>query len=201
MAAGTVLVVDDEQAVRTSLGRLLRSAGYDVETIGSAQEMLSRGRPGGVACAIVDLQLGDNSGLALQESLRRAAIELPLVFLSGRGDVRSTAKAMLGGAVDFLTKPVEEEELLRVIERALERDRAAREDSARRMKIEGRLGTLTDRERDVFELIVTGMLNKQVGCELGIAEKTVKLHRAQVMRKMGVESIAQLVRMAQSLGR
>jgi FixJ family two-component response regulator len=195
-----VYLVDDDAGVRRALTRVLRTAGYQTTAFGTAEDFLI-----GVvlddlpACLVVDLKMPGLSGLDLQELLLERGIELSLVFISGRADVQSGVRAMKGGAVDFLEKPVSDEALLAAVERGLEQDRERRIQRAERAQLQERLVTLTPRERDVFGLIVTGLLNKQVGARLGTTEKTVKVHRSRVMQKMGAHSLAELVRMADKI--
>ena len=200
-SASQVYLVDDDLSVRRALTRVLRSAGYPVSAFGTAEDFLTSveldGRP---ACLVVDLRMPGLSGLDLQELMLERGIDVALVFISGRADVQSGIRAMKGGAVDFLEKPVSDETLLAAVAGALERDQRRRAEQSERSALATRLGTLTPRERDVFGLIVTGLLNKQVGVTLGTTEKTVKVHRSRVMQKMGAGSFAELVRMAERLG-
>lgn len=195
-----VYLVDDDAGVRRALTRVLRTAGHQTTAFGTAEDFLI-----GVAlddlpaCLVVDLKMPGLSGLDLQDLLLERGIELSLVFISGRADVQSGVRAMKGGAVDFLEKPVSDEALLVAVERGLEQDRERRIQRAERAQLQERLVTLTPRERDVFGLIVTGLLNKQVGARLGTTEKTVKVHRSRVMQKMGAHSLAELVRMADKI--
>ena len=200
-SASQVYLVDDDPSVRRALTRVLRSGGYAVSAFGTAEDFLTAveldGRP---ACLVVDLRMPGLSGLDLQELMLERGIDAALVFISGRADVQSGIRAMKGGAVDFLEKPVSDETLLAAVGGALERDERRRAEQAERSALVTRFGTLTPRERDVFGLIVTGLLNKQVGVTLGTTEKTVKVHRSRVMQKMGAGSFAELVRMAERLG-
>jgi RNA polymerase sigma factor (sigma-70 family) len=195
-----VYLVDDDAGVRRALTRVLRNAGYQTTAFGTAEDFLI-----GVeldelpSCLVVDLKMPGLSGLDLQELLLERGIELSLVFISGRADVQSGVQAMKGGAVDFLEKPVSDDTLLAAVARGLEQDRERRTRKAERAELQQRLDTLTPRERDVFGLIVTGLLNKQVGARLGTTEKTVKVHRSRVMQKMGAHSLAELVRMADKI--
>jgi FixJ family two-component response regulator len=195
-----VYLVDDDPSFLRALSRLLSAAEYQVEIFESAKEFLTRPRSDAPGCAVLDLQMPGYSGLELQEALARAAEPLPVIFLTGHGDVSSSVYAMKRGAVDFLTKPFRGDELLDAVQRALARDAAARE--ARRQKREWgvRYKRLTPRERAVFALVVRGLPNKQVADALGISERTVKAHRGQVMHKMGVQSGAELGRVVEWLG-
>ena len=190
-----------EPSVRRSLTRLFRTAGYETISYGVAAEFLDRLEPCETPCCLVaDLRMPGLSGLDLQEALARRHAPMALVFISGRADVESGVRAMKAGAVDFLEKPVDDTDLLDAVSRALERDRERRAAEGRRSALLIRLRTLTPREREVFGLVVTGLLNKQVGAELGASEKTIKVHRARVMQKMEAQSLADLVRMADCIG-
>jgi len=198
-AQGCVSVVDDDALVLRSLGRLLQSAGYAVRTFSSAEEFLVYPDGGAPGCIVIDLSMPDCGGLELQQALVKKHDRRPVVFISGRGTIATSVDAMKAGAVDFLTKPIDETTLLGAVRAAIDKDRAAREARAARVAIEDRLATLTPREHDVLQLVVAGRLNKQIGAELGTAEKTVKVHRARMMRKMQVDSLADLVRLWTSL--
>ncbi len=196
----TIFVVDDDESVLRSIGRLLKSAGYQVQTFGSAQAFLESGqltqKP---ACLVLDVQMPGLSGLDLQGELQKTRAPLAIVFITGHGDIPMSVRAIKGGAIDFLTKPVDDADLLRAVEHALARARA---DHAERTELDAirRLAvTLTPREREVMALVVAGRLNKQIAGELGTVEKTVKVHRAHVMEKMQVKSLAELVRIIQKL--
>ncbi len=191
-----VFVVDDDASVRKSLARLVKAAGYEAETFASVRDFLARRPFDGPCCLVLDVRMPGLTGLDLQEALRAAGQRLSIVFITGYRDVAVSVKAMKGGAVDFLTKPVDEGTLLGAIQQAVARTLADRRQQARVAEIRNRITTLTPREAAVFALVVTGMLNKQIGSELGIAEKTVKVHRARVMEKMRAGSLAELVRLA-----
>ena len=197
-----VFLVDDDPSVRKALSRLIRSAGYEVEAFGSARDFLDYWRAGedDRGCLVLDVRMPGLSGLDLQRELQSANTVVPIIFITGHGDIPMSVKAMKQGAVDFLPKPVKDKLLLTAIEQALERgaqERAAHDeiDDIRR-----RLDILTPREREVLQLVVTGMLNKQIAYQLGTVEKTVKVHRARVMEKMEVQSLAELVRLAEHVG-
>jgi FixJ family two-component response regulator len=194
-----VYVIDDDESVRRSLDRLLRSAGLGAETFPSAQAFLERELPDRTACVVLDVRMPGASGLDLQAALNRAARIVPIIFLTGHGNVPMSVQAMKGGAIDFLQKPIDEQQLLAAVDRALERCRVARAEQAERAVIQRRYDTLTPRERQVLGLVVTGLLNKQIAANLGAAEKTIKIHRGRVMRKMEAASVADLVRMSQRL--
>jgi len=196
----TVFVVDDDASVRKALGRLLASAGFDVEPYASAEEFLARPPFGGIGCIILDLQMPGLTGLDLQTRLAEAGQDIPVVFLTGRGDIPSSVEAMKMGAVDFLTKPVDEETLLDAIKNALVRHRRDREDRLATREARDRLASLTPREVDVMRHVIAGALNKQIAAHLGIAEKTVKVHRGRVMQKTGADSVADLVRLCALAG-
>jgi FixJ family two-component response regulator len=198
--AGRVHLVDDDPSVRRALTRLLRAAGLEVASFGSAEAFLASPPPEGASCAVLDLRMPGLDGLALQEELQRRGIDMPLLFISGHADVKSTVGAMKRGALDFLEKPVSDTQLLDGVRRALERDRVRRLERGDRATLDARLARLTPRERDVFALVAAGLLNKQVAGELAITEKTVKVHRARVMEKMEAGSLAELVRLADRLG-
>lgn len=195
-AAPLVFVVDDDASVRKSLVRLIKAAGYEAEAFGSVGDFLARRPYDGPCCLVLDVRMPGRTGLDLQEALRAAGQRLSIVFITGYRDVPVSVKAMKGGAVDFLTKPVDEGTLLGAIEQAVARTLADRRRQARQTEIQRRIATLTPREAAVFALVVTGMLNKQIGSDLGIGEKTVKVHRARVMEKMQAGSLADLVRLA-----
>jgi FixJ family two-component response regulator len=196
----TVFLVDDEASVRRALARLIKSAGYEVQSFASAREFLDASPcPAGPACLVLDVRMPGLSGMDLQRQLETTNFILPVVFVTGYGDIPMTVKAMKAGAVDFLPKPVRDTDLLRAVEQALAR---ARREGAERKELEDirrRIDTLTAREREVMHLVVQGWLNKQIAFELGTVEKTIKVHRARVMEKMQVESLAELVRVAEKI--
>jgi FixJ family two-component response regulator len=193
-------IVDDDQSVRKGLARLVKAAGYRVEVFASAREFLARPQQEEPCCLLLDLRMPGLTGLELQEALATAGRQMSIVFISGHGDVVGSVRAMKGGAIDFLTKPVDARELLGAIERGVAKASTAQREHVRAMDLQGRLETLTVREAQVFALVVTGMLNKQIAAELGIVEKTVKVHRARVMEKMRAGSLAELVRLADRAG-
>jgi FixJ family two-component response regulator len=195
-----VFVVDDDARVRESLKNLIRSVGLGVETFASAQEFLRSKRPDVPGCLVLDVRLQGLSGLELQKQMADADVEIPIIFITGHGDIPMTVQAMKAGAVEFLTKPFRDQDLLDAIQQALKRDREGREQRAKSEELHTRYSLLTPREREVMALVVTGLLNKQIAGELGASEATVKIHRHQVMEKMGAGSLADLVRMADRLG-
>ena len=199
-AAPLVFIVDDDPAVRKGLARLLQAAGHAVEAFASAAEFLARAPHAGPCCLLLDVRMPGVSGLDLQQTLATASRRMSIVFLTGHIDVPMTVKAMKGGAVDLLTKPFDAKDLLKAVERCLAKDVRDRGDETAGAEIRERVKTLTPRETAVFALVVTGMLNKQIAAELGIGEKTVKVHRARVMEKMRAGSVAELVRLADRLG-
>ena len=198
--AGVVFVVDDDASVRRSLGRVISEAGYAVQAFASAREFLARAPTEGPSCIVLDVRMPGISGLDLQQTLAGGAHRIPIIFITGHGDIGMSVTAMKAGAVDFLTKPFAGKDLLGAIRRALTMDSRALGAEARSDEIRERVKLLTSRESQVFALVVTGLLNKQIASELGIGEKTVKVHRARVMEKMRAGSLAELVRLADEAG-
>ena len=195
-----VYVVDDDASFRKAVSRLLRSTGLEVETLASAQEFLEHPIVDRPSCLVLDVRMPGPSGMDLQTALQKAGRDIPIVFMTGHGDVSTSVRAMKAGAVDFLEKPLRAPELLACVQRGLARSQQSRAERAEHAAVERRFATLTSRERDVLRLVVTGLLNKQIAGELRIAEQTVKIHRGQVMRKMKAGSVAELVRLCQKLG-
>ena len=199
-AEAMVFVVDDDVGTRESLKNLIRSVGLRVEAFASAQDFLRSTRPDVPGCLVLDVRLPGLSGLDLQKRMAEVELEIPIVFITGHGDIPMSVRAMKAGAVEFLTKPFRDQELLDAIQQALERDRNAREQRAEIEELRSRYRLLTPREREVMALVVTGLLNKQVAGELGTSEASVKVHRQHVMEKMRAGSLAALVRMADRVG-
>lgn len=195
-----VYVVDDDQSMQTSLAGLFRSMGFSVRVFGSAAEFLDAKLPNVVSCLVLDVRLPGVNGLEFQEALTKAAIYIPIIFITGHGDIPMSVKAMKAGAIDFLPKPFREQDMLDAVIRAMNQDRDRREAEKAVSKLRRRFESLTPRERDVFALVVSGLMNKHVAYRLQVSEITVKIHRGQAMRKMEARSLADLVRMAEMLG-
>jgi FixJ family two-component response regulator len=199
-ACPIVFVVDDDASVREAVESLLRSVGLAVRCFGSASEFLDEAPLDALACLVLDVRLPGTSGLDLQRELTERHPDLPIIFISGHGDIRMSVRAIKAGAIEFLPKPFHDQDLLDAVQQALERARATRQSRDELLELNGRFGALTPRERQVLELVVTGMLNKQIASALGIREVTVKIHRRQVMHKTAAQSVAELVRMAERVG-
>ncbi len=198
-AQDNVVVIDDDSAVRDSLGRLLRSVGLQVHLHGSVPEFLSAGALQGPSCLVLDVRLPGQSGLDLQRELSSSGVHLPIIFMTGHGDIAMSVQAMKGGAIEFLTKPFRDQDLLDAVQSGLERDRRRREKDRVVAELLARFAALTPREREVMAAVVAGRLNKQIAADVGVSEVTVKLHRGNLMRKMAAGSVAELVLMAERL--
>ncbi len=195
-----VFVVDDDEFIRQALGSLFRSVGLEVELFGSASELLNRTLPGIASCLVLDVRLPGLSGLDFQTELARVSIRIPIIFMTGHGDIPMTVRAMKAGAVEFLTKPFRDQDMLDAVQLALTRDRIRRQNERDTSSLKARFDTLTEREREVMAFATSGLKNKQIAARIGLSEITVKVHRGNATRKMGVKSLADLVRMADSLG-
>jgi FixJ family two-component response regulator len=195
-----VYIIDDDASVREGVGELIRSVGLGVQTFASSQEFLDSKRPDAPGCIILDVRLPGRSGLESQKVLQNQSIPLPVIFISAHGDVPISVRAMKSGAIEFLTKPLREQELLDAVHAGIERDRARRQEAELIADLRTRYDSLTAREREIMHLVVTGSMNKQIAAQAGLSEVTVKVHRAHVMQKMRARSLVDLVRMADSLG-
>jgi len=195
-----VYVVDDDASVREALRNLFRSVGLRVEVFGAAPEFLQSKLPDVASCLILDIRLPRLSGLDFQADLARAGIHIPIIFMTGHGDIPMTVRAMKAGAVDFLTKPFRDQDMLDAVTTAIERDRNSRSEARALSDLHARLVTLSVREQEIMALVTTGLMNKQIAAEIGVAEITVKIHRGHIMKKMAAKSLADLVKMAQTLG-
>jgi FixJ family two-component response regulator len=198
-APDTVIVIDDDPDVREALARLLRSVSLSSRLYGSVAEFLDAGRPNGPTCLVLDVRLPGQGGLEFQRELSNASVQLPIIFITGHGDIAMSVQAMKGGAIEFLTKPFRDQDLLDAIRSGLERDRGQRERARAIAELQARYSTLTPREREVMGLAVTGRLNKQIAAAIGVSENTVKIHRGNIIRKMGAASLVELAQMAEKL--
>ena len=195
-----VFIVEDDELMRRALSNLFQSVGLEVEMFGSASEMLQKKLPDVASCLVLDIRLPGLSGLDFQAELARANIHIPIIFMTGHGDIPMTVRAMKGGAVDFLTKPFRDQDMLDAVTVAIERDRKRREADKIVANLQTHFETLTPREREILPLVSSGLMNKQIAAELGLAEITVKIHRGHIMKKMGARSLADLLRKAETLG-
>jgi FixJ family two-component response regulator len=198
-APATVIVIDDDPDVRAALGRLLRSVSLESQLYGSVADFLSAGRPDGPTCLVLDVRLPGQGGLDFQRELASASVQLPIIFITGHGDIAMSVQAMKGGAIEFLTKPFREQDLLDAIRSGLESDRSQREKAGAIGEIKARFDTLSPREREVMAFAVTGRLNKQIAADIGLSENTVKIHRGNILRKMRAASLVELALMAEKL--
>ena len=198
--APSIVVIDDDESIRRALENLFKSVGFEVELFSSPQEYLQSARPNRPGCIVLDVRFPGRSGLDMQRELTNSEAQLPIIFITGYGDIPMSVRAMKAGAVEFLTKPFRDQDLLDAVGAALDRDRARRSGDMRLAELRSRFNTLTARERQVMSLVVAGRLNKQIAGELGVSEMTVKMHRRQVMRKMQATGVAQLVRLADQIG-
>jgi len=195
-----VFVVDDDPSMRNALTNLFRSVGLRAEVFGSTSDLLRGALPDVPSCLVLDIRLPGQSGLDFQAELGKANIHMPIIFVTGHGDIPMTVRAMKAGAVDFLTKPFREQDMLDAVAKAIERDRKRRNDDEVHSELKSRLASLTPREQEVLALVASGLMNKQIAAEIGLAEITVKIHRGHIMKKMAARSLADLVRMAEALG-
>jgi FixJ family two-component response regulator len=195
-----VFVIDDDVSMRRALTNLFQSVGLEVQVFGSAPEMLQSKLPDVASCLVLDIRLPGVSGLDFQTELAKANIHIPIIFMTGHGDIPMTVRAMKGGAVDFLTKPFRDQDMLDAVVTAIERDRKSREAGKIVANLQALFETLTPREREILALVASGLMNKQVAAEIGLAEITVKIHRGHMMKKMGARSLADMIRMAETLG-
>ena len=195
-----VFVIDDDDSIRTGLARLFRSVGMQAEMFGSAPEFLKRKLPDVPSCLVLDIRLPGQSGLDFQSELAKLEIHIPIIFMTGHGDIPMTVQAMKAGAIDFLAKPFRDQEMLDAVAKAVERNRKRREDEKAIAGLKAHYESLTPREQELLTLVTAGLMNKQIAAEIGIAEITVKIHRGHIMRKMGARSLADLVRMTETLG-
>jgi FixJ family two-component response regulator len=196
----TVFIVDDDSSVLKSLSRLINSAGFQAETFASPKEFLAQQKASTPSCLVLDVSMPELNGLELQEALAGMGNPLPIIFITGHGDIPMSVRAMKAGAIDFLSKPFDDDELLAAIKQALEKDQLTRKQQSELQKIQARLAKLSPREREVLTHVISGKLNKQIAADLGTVEKTIKVHRGRLMKKMGVGSLAELVRLAEYVG-
>jgi len=195
-----VIVIDDDDLVREAVCDLLRSIGLPTKPFASVPEFLKSKLPDGPSCLVLDVRLPGLSGLDFQSELNKSNIQIPIVFMTGHGDIPMTVRAMKGGAVDFLAKPFRDQDMLDAVQAAIERDRTRRQSATGTLKLRSAFDALTSREQEIMGFVTTGFMNKQIASEIGISEVTVKFHRGNLMRKMGAKSVAELVRMAEALG-